>query len=70
VRAPTLVVHGDADPLIPLDGGRDTAEAIPGAELLVIEGLGHEMPPQVWPRVIDAISRHTEKAEAIRRRSD
>jgi len=70
VRAPTLVVHGDADPLIPLDGGRDTAEAIPGAELLVIEGLGHEMPPPVWPRVIDAISRHTEKAEAIRRRSD
>jgi pimeloyl-ACP methyl ester carboxylesterase len=70
VKAPTLVVHGDADPLIPLDGGRDTAEAIAGAELLVIEGLGHEMPPPVWPRVIDAISRHTEKAEAIRRRSD
>jgi pimeloyl-ACP methyl ester carboxylesterase len=70
VKAPTLVVHGDADPLIPLEGGRDTAQAIPGAELLVIEGLGHELPPQVWPRFIDAISGHTEKAEASRRGSD
>jgi pimeloyl-ACP methyl ester carboxylesterase len=69
VDAPTLVIHGDADPLIPLEGGRDTARAIPGAELLVIEGLGHELPPQVWPRIIDAISGHTEKAEASRRRS-
>jgi pimeloyl-ACP methyl ester carboxylesterase len=69
VEAPTLVVHGDADPLIPLEGGRDTAQAIPGAELLVIEGLGHELPPQVWPRFIDAISGHTEKAEASRSRS-
>lgn len=66
VRTATLVVHGDADPLVPLEGGRDTADAIPGAELLVIEGLGHELPPQVWPRVIDAISAHTEKADAAR----
>jgi pimeloyl-ACP methyl ester carboxylesterase len=64
VKAPTLVVHGDVDPLIPLEGGRDTARAIPGAELLVIEGLGHELPPQVWPRIIDAISGHTERAES------
>ncbi len=63
VEAPTLVIHGDADPLVPLEGGRDTAQAIPDAELLVIEGLGHEMPPPVWPRIIDAISEHTEKAE-------
>jgi len=69
VKTPTLVVHGDADPLVPLEGGRDTAQAIPGAELLVIEGLGHELPPLVWPRVIDAISGHTEKAEASRRQS-
>ena len=64
VEAPTLVIHGDADPLVPLEGGRDTAQAIPDAELLVIEGLGHEMPPPVWPRIIDAIAEHTEKAEA------
>jgi pimeloyl-ACP methyl ester carboxylesterase len=63
VEAPTLVIHGDADPLVPLEGGRDTAQAIPGAELLVIEGLGHERPPPVWPRIIDAISQHIEKAE-------
>jgi len=48
----------------------EVMQAIPGAELLVIEGLGHELPPQVWPRVIDAISGHTEKAEAGRARSD
>jgi pimeloyl-ACP methyl ester carboxylesterase len=63
VKAPTLVIHGDADPLVPIEGGRDTAQAIPGAELLVIEGMGHEMPPPVWPRLIDAISKHTERAE-------
>jgi pimeloyl-ACP methyl ester carboxylesterase len=63
VEAPALVIHGDADPLVPIEGGRDTAEAIPSAELLVIEGMGHELPPQVWPRIIDAVSRHIEKAE-------
>jgi len=63
VEAPTLIIHGDADPLVPLEAGRDTAQAIPGAELLVIEGMGHELPPQVWPRIIEAVSRHTEKAE-------
>jgi pimeloyl-ACP methyl ester carboxylesterase len=63
VKAPALVIHGDADPLVPVEGGRDTAEAIPGAELLVIEGMGHELPPQIWPRIIDAISTHTERAE-------
>lgn len=63
VKAPTLVIHGDADPLVPIEGGRDTAQAIPGAELLVIEGMGHEMPPPVWPRIIDAISKHTAQTE-------
>jgi pimeloyl-ACP methyl ester carboxylesterase len=46
VDAPTLVIHGDADPLVPITGGHDTAEAIPGAELLVIEGMGHDLPPR------------------------
>ncbi len=62
VRAPTLVIHGDADPLVPIDGGRDTAQAIPGAELLVIEGMGHDLPRQAWPRVVDAIAEHARKA--------
>ena len=63
VTAPTLVIHGAADPLVPLEGGRDTAAAIPGAELLVIEGMGHDLPPEVWPRLVAAISSHTERAE-------
>jgi pimeloyl-ACP methyl ester carboxylesterase len=56
--APTLVIHGDADPLVPVEGGIDTADAIPGAELLIIEGMGHDLPPAIWTRVIEAIARH------------
>jgi pimeloyl-ACP methyl ester carboxylesterase len=55
VRTPTLVIHGDGDPLVPIAGGFDTAEAIPGAKMLVIEGMGHELPEGAWPRVIGAI---------------
>jgi pimeloyl-ACP methyl ester carboxylesterase len=54
VAVPTLVIHGDADPLIPIAGGFDTADAIPGSRMLVIEGMGHELPEGAWPRVIDA----------------
>jgi pimeloyl-ACP methyl ester carboxylesterase len=63
VSAPCLVIHGAADPLVPLAGGRDTAEAIPGAELLVIEGMGHDLPPEVWPRIVEAIASLTDRAE-------
>jgi pimeloyl-ACP methyl ester carboxylesterase len=63
VKAPTLVIHGGDDPLVPVEGGKDTAEAVPGAELLIIEGMGHEMPVAVWPRLADAISQHTRKAD-------
>jgi pimeloyl-ACP methyl ester carboxylesterase len=66
VSAPTLVIHGAADPLVPLEGGRDTARAIPGAELLVIEGMGHDLPEGAWPQLVGAISEHTAKAEARR----
>jgi pimeloyl-ACP methyl ester carboxylesterase len=66
VATPTLVIHGAADPLVPLEGGRDTARAIPGAELLVIEGMGHDMPEGAWPTLVGAISEHTTKAEAKR----
>ena len=57
VRAPTLVIHGAADPLILPHAGRATARAIPGAELLMIDGLGHDLPEGVWPTLIDAIGR-------------
>jgi pimeloyl-ACP methyl ester carboxylesterase len=62
VRAPTLVIHGAADPLVPPAGGHDTADAIPGAELLLIEGMGHDLPEALWGRLIDAISGHADKA--------
>jgi pimeloyl-ACP methyl ester carboxylesterase len=57
LAVPTLVIHGDADPLVPVDGGRATARAIPGARLEIIPGLGHELVRAVWPRVIDGITR-------------
>ncbi|HTY16638.1 MAG TPA: alpha/beta fold hydrolase [Myxococcota bacterium] len=58
VRAPTLVIHGAADPLIPVDAGRATAAAVPGAELLEIEGMGHDLPRALWPTLVDAIAKH------------
>jgi pimeloyl-ACP methyl ester carboxylesterase len=56
VSAPALVIHGKDDPLVPFAAGQDTAAAIPGAEMLAIDGMGHDMPRAVWPRMIDAIS--------------
>lgn len=56
LQRPTLVIHGDADPLIPLDAGRATARAIPGASLLIIPGLGHELPHEQEGRLVDAIA--------------
>ena len=58
VRTPTLVIHGADDPLIPPAGGRATARAIPGARLRIIEGMGHNLPPGVWPIIIDAVGEH------------
>jgi pimeloyl-ACP methyl ester carboxylesterase len=58
IGAPTLVIHGSADPLLPLAGGEDIARTIPGAKLLVIDGLGHAMPPEVWDQAIEAIATH------------
>jgi len=53
---PALVIHGAADPLITVDGGRATAKAIPGAELLVIDGMGHELPRPLWPTIAERIA--------------
>jgi len=55
VTAPTLVIHGDADPLVHVDGGRDTAASILDAELMIIAGMGHDLPPFVLNQVVDAI---------------
>jgi pimeloyl-ACP methyl ester carboxylesterase len=59
---PALVVHGEADPLVPVTGGKDTAAAIPDAELLLIEGMGHDMPREVQPRIAEAIDALTRRA--------
>jgi pimeloyl-ACP methyl ester carboxylesterase len=61
---PTLVIHGDVDPLVTPSGGARTAELIPGAELLVLEGMGHDLPSSFWPQIIDAITTHAAKAAA------
>lgn len=53
---PTLVIHGDADPLVDISGGERTAEVIAGAELLVLEGMGHDLPTTYWARIIDAVT--------------
>ena len=58
VKVPTLVIHGDVDPLVPLACGLDTHQSVPGAKLLVIKGMGHALPILMWPQIIDAISAH------------
>ena len=62
IAVPTLVIHGELDPLIPVTGGHATAAAIEGAELLVIEGMGHDLPPPLWPKLAEAMAAHVERA--------
>jgi pimeloyl-ACP methyl ester carboxylesterase len=64
VKAPTLVIHGTVDPLVRPEGGKDTAASIPGAKLLMIEGMGHALPIPMWPQIIDAIDKHAHGAVA------
>jgi pimeloyl-ACP methyl ester carboxylesterase len=64
LQVPTLVVHGDADRLVPLDSGRATADAIPGARLEIVEGMGHDYPPEVWKRMVELIATHAKSAVA------
>ncbi len=52
----TLVIHGDVDPLVTVSGGERTAEVIPGAELMILEGMGHDVPVFYWPQIIEAIT--------------
>lgn len=55
VHVPTTVIHGDADPLVMPSGGRATAAAIPGARLVIMPDMGHDLPRELWPQIIDAI---------------
>ena len=56
ITAPTLVIHGDKDPFMSVEGGQETAALISDSKLLIIKGMGHDMPTPVWPRIINAIS--------------
>ncbi|MGH9023387.1 MAG: alpha/beta fold hydrolase [Acidimicrobiia bacterium] len=62
VNVPTLVIHGSADPLVRPSWGEATARAIPGARLLVIPGMGHDLPEGAWPELIEAIVDNAGKA--------
>lgn len=63
ITAPTLVIHGTADPLVAPSGGRATARTIPGARFMGIKGMGHDLPRAVWPLLIDAIAEHAARAD-------
>ncbi len=67
VKAPTLVVHGLDDPLVPVENGRRVADAVPGARLLEFEGMGHNMPERFWPTILDAIVDTARKANVLQR---
>ena len=56
ISVPTLVIHGRDDPLVDVSGGRATARAIPGSDLAVLDGMGHDLPRPVWRPVIDALT--------------
>ncbi len=63
VTAPTLVIQGTDDPLVPMEAGIEIAEAVPGARLMLVEGMGHDHPHGgAWPRIVEAIADHTSKA--------
>ncbi len=66
IAAPTLVIHGDSDPLITPSGGRATAKAIPGARLMLVPGMGHGLPERLWTQLVGAISAHVADAERAR----
>ena len=63
VRCPTLVIHGDSDPLFPIVAAKDVADSIPGAELVVIPGMGHAIPESLAPLCVNLIGDFIEKAE-------
>ena len=62
LRVPALVIHGDRDPLVPLACGQATAAAIPYARLLVLPGMGHDLPAALWPTIVTAITEHAQSA--------
>ena len=62
VTVPTLVIHGLADKMIHVSGGRATSLAVPRSELLLIDGLGHDIPEGLWPTLVRAVRRNAERS--------
>jgi pimeloyl-ACP methyl ester carboxylesterase len=65
IRVPTVVIHGTKDPLVGPSGGRATARAIPGARLVTIEGMGHDLPRTAWPQIIGPITENAARAGVL-----
>jgi pimeloyl-ACP methyl ester carboxylesterase len=65
ITVPTLVLHGDRDPLVPIGAGRDTASNVPGAVFHAIPGMGHDLPEPLLPRLVDEIAGHCDRAAAV-----
>jgi pimeloyl-ACP methyl ester carboxylesterase len=63
VTAPTVVIHGGDDPLVPVEGGHDTAAHIPGSELRIVAGMGHDFPPELYGEIADGILRAVERSK-------
>jgi pimeloyl-ACP methyl ester carboxylesterase len=70
VRVPVTVVHGTSDRMVHASGGRATARAVPDAELVLVDGMGHDLPEGLWPRLVSAICSSAERAEAPRSADD
>lgn len=66
LEVPTLVIHGRADELVRMSGGTATAAAVPGAELVILNEMGHYLPPELWPTIVDSITGHAHRANQPR----
>jgi pimeloyl-ACP methyl ester carboxylesterase len=63
IRVPTLVIHGSKDPMVARSGGAATAKAIPGSRLMIVNGMGHDLPEAAWPQLVEAIAAHAHAAD-------
>lgn len=64
LAVPAVVIHGKEDPLVRMSNGKRTAEAIPDAKLVLIDGMGHDIPKGAWPEIVDAIATNAERGSA------
>jgi pimeloyl-ACP methyl ester carboxylesterase len=65
VRVPTLVIHGRADPLVDVSGGEATARAVPDARLMLFDGMGHDLPRELWEEIVEAIAANAAAARSM-----